>query len=725
MKLDTIRHDVESNGMLAQRKFTVDAGAHIMAVLSGLYKNPVDAMVREYLTNMYDAYVALKRGGYAGAFTPPILHLPSALDGNLTFRDFGIGMSLDMVWSIFAVYGASTKNGSNDEVGGFGLGSKTAFCYNGGATWTIESRHEGLKHIFMAFIGEDGVPNLTHVSSTPTDEHSGLTISIPVRREDHNLCLEAARRYVPYFPMPITVEGATIMPVDYLLRSEGWGIRKSSGRYGEVSRIVMGNVPYPMDQNLVRSVRVPGVDDWTVREFLQSNAFDIFVKIGDVDIVPSRDDMKYTDKTKNTIAKAFAHLLKNLGDVVSTQLNACADEWSALKLYNGMTHIQRLQEVVKSITWNGNKIGTDGISRTLVQLQALDPSVKVTRYAITDSHRATMEVTESPETLVMAPYNRSFMVYDDIVKGSSMMARALVHNKLVNKSGAGRSMRYGHTVGHAYLIKTTLTATQLGTFFGGMPEDQVQSAAALKGVLPVPTSLKMTKDTIYRWSNTSWDARVNIPVGTKMYYLPLTKDTYSTRFAFVSNRYGSQKDAIQMIRSNASALGIEFVTLYGIKADDVKNFDSSWINLVDAMEAEVTAQVAKHAETFALASLRMTPEMIAMFQIITATRMDLHHAEMQEFQKNYNKIELASKSGIVYTVNQLTNRIPSLEQTRKKAEKSVKVPNMLDQMIAIRDKYPMFALLADMQSVSTYGNSRTELLRNNSDTVLDYIKSIS
>ena len=200
MKLVNEKRTVVTEGVARSRNFSVEVGAHIMQVLSGLYKNPIDAMVREYLTNMYDAYVAL--GPYDPAEHPsPVLHLPTSFEPYLEFRDFGIGMSVETVWDIYSTYGASTKNDSNREVGGFGLGSKTAFCYQNGQAWTIESRYEGQKHSFMASLDDNNVPTLFHVQSEPTDEPSGVTIQIPVLRDDMQRVVKAASRYAPYFPM--------------------------------------------------------------------------------------------------------------------------------------------------------------------------------------------------------------------------------------------------------------------------------------------------------------------------------------------------------------------------------------------------------------------------------------------------------------------------------------------------------------------------------------------
>jgi len=723
MKINTQTHDVAANGMMNQRKFTVDAGAHIMAVLSGLYKNPVDAMVREYLTNMYDAYVALERQRPGSTVVPPVLHLPTALDGNLTFRDNGIGMSLETVWNVYATYGASTKNGNNDEVGGFGLGSKTAFCYNGGASWTIESRYDGEKHIFMAFIGEDGVPNLSHVTTMPTNEHNGLTISIPIRREDHRAAYEAANRYVPYFPMPLRVEGDTISPVHYIVRGQTWGLRKAHDNRGYRNsdlKVIMGNVPYTVD--VIETRVLHHGRDYDLRDFLYYNGIDLWVNIGDVDIVPSRDDLKYTDRTKAAIKSALDRMFAEVGVEIGKRLDACETEWDAISTFNRTNDISNIHAVVKTLTWRGKNIVVNTVSAKRKHFMALDPSFTITRYAITSSDRAGIEVTENPDTVEMSPiHDNMFFVLDDLAKGGVMVARALAYQKLVHKTGNGRTARYGHKIGHVYLVKTTLTPDRIGKLLGGMPASNIQLASVLKGVVPMHQAAKLTKDTIYRWSGTSWDARVNIPTGTKFYYLPLNKDSYTGRWSFTNNRYGAQKDAIMTIRKAAESLGIKYDVIYGIKSDDVKNFDASWINLVEAMEAEATKTITNNPETFALATkISYNGQWRNVHMALTSSDLSKTVDEARQFVSEFEKIEKARGSHMVAVVNSLRDRIPTLDTTLVTVTKSITLPTPDKTLDTLYTKYPMVKIIINLCASSYYGNERYELLKKNKSALLAY-----
>ena len=607
MKVDTQKRDIQAGGLIGRKNFTVQAGAHIMAVLSGLYKEPIDAMVREYLTNMYDAVAALRRKNPTAEILPAVLGLPTGLAPELVFKDYGIGMSCDTVMEVYSQYGNSTKNDSNLEVGGFGLGSKTAFCYNNGSTWTIESRHDGQKHVFMASIGEEGIPFLAHVSSTATDEHSGVTIRIPVLRHDMTKCYDAAARYVPYFTLPITVEGdrrisEITKKVEYTVKGEGWGIRTiAAAHYGSQEwRIVMGNVPYTVnwyDLNLGGS-----------GEFYR-NPFDLYVPIGSVDIVPSRDSLKMTDRTRNAIITAMKGVVTELQKILSASIQSAPTYWEALVAYTNLTTIRGAKDVVSGVKWQGKEVDlTKGVVVTFSELRKLDPNVTVTEYGVTNIDRSTIEVKEhtkgSDELRLRTEH--AWLIIEDMPKGVSRVKSHLYDN-LVNfstgSSGKRSVRRSGHKIGHALLVNTKLTPAQLSVAFGGFPVARMMKMSDMK-VGKLPASAKSTVDTIYRWNGSQWEARVNIPTDKK-YFLILEKNTYVGRFVWKSAKavYDPKNVTVKLIEyAETLGLSVGVGDLYGVKSDEVSKIDTTiFTNLYDAIQAKALAHAKAHAREWVIA----------------------------------------------------------------------------------------------------------------------------
>lgn len=595
MQLVTEKHDVSGANLGETRQFTVKLGAHIMQVLSGLYTNPVNAMVREYLTNMYDAYVALRKVHGADAkIQPPVIHVPTNLAPYLEFRDYGIGMSRETVMSVYSQYGNSTKNDANDEVGGFGLGSKTAFCYQSGAPWSIESRWNGERHLFTAYINGDSMPTLSHVMTEPTDEHNGVTIKIPIRRQDIPECVDSVKEYAPYFPMELKLEGIPadqVNPIEYALRGPKWGVRASRDQYSSDSRVVMGNVPYTIDRNTMYTV----VNNADPSGFLWHNSVDLHLDIGTVDIVPSRDSLKYTDKTKNAIRDACLTVLKEIPAAVSAAIQGCATEWDALCEIHKMHSVNRIANMIGTLTFKGKKIDPKvGVTVSLADVQKKHRGAEVMTYELVNERSSV--ITVGANTSLRVRPEHTFLVVNDLPNTAILVAKSLLFKELVNKNSKGRAERWGgHKIGHVHVVKG-VTKQQLADLFPGYPVAKVLSVSELKGTVPLVKALSV-KDTVYRWAPTSanrWEARAKIPTGgTVYYYLPLVQDPNTNRWASESEAYS--------VRQLAHKLGMVGVTdVYGLKPDRVKDFDPAvWVNLAEAVTVAFKKWVLAHRDDLA------------------------------------------------------------------------------------------------------------------------------
>jgi hypothetical protein len=725
MKVNTQKRDIQSGGLIGRKNFTVQAGAHIMAVLSGLYTKPVHAMVREYLTNMYDAVAALRRKHPKAEILPAVLSLPTSLSPELVFKDFGIGMSCETVMDIYSQYGNSTKNDSNLEVGGFGLGSKTAFCYNNGSTWTIESRYEGKKHIFMASIGEEGIPFLAHVSSADTDEHSGVTIRIPILRTDVGECYEAAEEYVPYFTLPLTVEGdrrieEITKKVEYTVRGDTWGIRKAANQYhsGREWRIVMGNVPYDINWY---DLKLPG----SYSDFY-GNDFDLFVPIGSVDIVPSRDALKMTDRTRATILAAIKGVVAELQVMLTTQIQSAPTYWDALVAYTNLNTVRGAKDVVTGVKWNGKEIDTmKGVVAKLADLHKIDPTATVIQYGVVDHDRSTIEataLTKATDELRLRA-DHTWLVIEDMNKGVARV-KSHLYEKLVNHTshnGKNRTQRYGHTIGHALMVKTTATPAQLTTLFGGYPASRMMKVSDLK-VGKLPPSQKSSVDTIYRWNGSSWDARVNIPTGKK-YYLVLEKSSYSGRFVWTNTKdgYEAKRQTIGLI-DYARQLGIhtDVGNLYGVKKDEVSKVDATqFTDLYEAIQTAAIAKATKEARSWALSptlnvQLHTEATWLTMF-----TKLGVPTVADPNFQKLAAALKerQSERQGATHL---LLRKNEYLTVATLTAIKAITDGVVIEDVSAITTKYPLLAVFIDLLNGAGYQYRADDAITRHKKVLLDF-----
>jgi hypothetical protein len=585
MQIATERRNIALSGETQSREFSMKAGAHLMSVLSGLYNHPVDAVVREYLTNMYDAYVPLLKAGSTP--TPPILRVPTLMNPTLEFQDFGVGMDFDMVWRVYAEYGNSTKSNTNDEVGGFGLGSKTAFCYNEGAPWNIISTKNGTTHRFMAFVNESGVPTLTHLTSDDTGLPNGVTVSVPIRADDIDEVVTAAKKYLRYFPMSIAVEGMTpedIPTKNYILEGEGWGVRPRAQRWESTqSYLIMGNVPYDAETN-----GVSFITPYDVREFFVNNNVDIYVPIGAVDIVPSRDSLKMTDRTKATICDAVQKVIADLPSALARATAHCANAWERVKLAEQLLDNVRLS--AKAI---------DMLQRSMSF--PVPPQVKsATLYAIADSGRSVPTVAENVTEFQFSARRTganvltSTVIVNDTPKPVAAMARGYIKEHFVHKSSQGRTVRYGHTHCKVYVVSLTEGCT-LSNFISTLQGfDNVLLASSLLHTVPTNTAPRAKKSVqVYRYAMYQFEPNALVPPAQSVYYyLPLTK--HNTRY-----NYGDGQVDIRKLMSLATSVGLSVDKVYGVRATDTKSLSAEWVNLETELITHGIAWMHRNVEVCA------------------------------------------------------------------------------------------------------------------------------
>ncbi len=602
MKLNVETTTETATGLMDDIEYSFEAGAHMMQILSGLYTNPEVAVVREYLTNMYDAHIALHRA--TGSWGPkPTITLPTTLSPTLIFADKGIGMSAESVKGIYTRYGKSTKSNSNDEVGGFGLGAKVAFAYNGGVDWTVTSVFNGEKNSFIARVGTNGMPVLSHLDSTPTDEPNGTTVTIPIRRQDIGTIQTTAKKYLHYFPLPINIENATFTMTPRVAELSGtnWSVAGRGGDGYMGLTVVVGNVPYTVPEGEYRdAVTKAKVVDTTTNNgyyFWTQNEFVINLPVGSVDIVPSRDSVKFTDKTRATIADAIVTVNKEIRQEISKQVANAPTEYDALVMLDKISNLSYINELTQSADYKGKRISRlEGITRDVTDF----PDTTFSAFGITKTDDGEVVEIDCTKTVNVKVDMRSTQVlFVDVPKNEARIAKALAHNLLVSKTKGGRASRWGgHKVGHILLVRTKLTPEEFCKLFGGLPVDRIGlTSQHVKERAPAGTGIN--EENIYRFNGRSWEARVKIPSdGTVRYYLPLTKGY--ARFS-----YQDDHNVVQNMEREARYLGVipsDYTSnIYGIKADEVAKFDKKeWADLRDALVAAVAAEIPKRAQAIAL-----------------------------------------------------------------------------------------------------------------------------
>ena len=335
--------------------------SHIFNVLRNqLYSDKVLAVIREYSCNAVDAHTEVGKKD-----TPIKVTLPNPLMLDFKVRDFGRGLTEKEIGEVYAMYGESTKRGTNEQIGQLGLGSKSAFAY--GDNFVINSFVKGTKTSYNAFIDPSNVGQISKLSEETTDEPDGIEIVIAVKRDDCDEFYRKAVDLFAYFEVKPQVEGVDVEKFSeesgkggVLVEGDSWKVF----RKGE-SVAVMGNIGYPLDSYALGIHQTYGSsknDVDTLRYAILNSSILLKFNIGDLDISASREALQYTDATKAAIISKIDEVIKDIPARVGEKFNQCKTLWEAKCFwqetfaYGGVGY--SLSEVVSKngVIWNGKKV---------------------------------------------------------------------------------------------------------------------------------------------------------------------------------------------------------------------------------------------------------------------------------------------------------------------------------------------------------------------------------
>lgn len=182
--------------------------SHIIARLTKLYDNPVEAALREVFSNALDATLLLPEAERR----PVVISSPTIFEPVLTVEDFAGGMSLEDVRKIYANYGVSTKSENLNAMGSYGLGGKAPLAYSD--NFTVETTKDGITTVFV-MQRINGEVETEIISSEATGFDSGTRVSIPVQKDDTERFAKAIAVYKNFsWGHPVEIDGEIFQGAD-------------------------------------------------------------------------------------------------------------------------------------------------------------------------------------------------------------------------------------------------------------------------------------------------------------------------------------------------------------------------------------------------------------------------------------------------------------------------------------------------------------------------------
>lgn len=308
---------------------------HLFAVLSELYSRPIDSCIREICTNCNDAHIM--SGNESRPFVIKLPNYEKKIN-ELSIRDFGPGLNHQQVMDIYRIYGKSTKNKENKSTGCLGLGSKSPYAVS--SVFYVRSYLNGKIYLYTCSMDNNNIPNISEKPiEMDTDEENGLEVIIPIHKEVN--FINILKNELKHF---------TVKPIVYKKMGEvsddekvsvDW--IKSQNRYNITDSITIDNrikniqsffrnidnrdckdspevvqlqIWYPIDSNMIINaierfnklyydldnnviIKNFQISEFRLKiiKYLLKNGIQINSIPGKIAFSPSRESIKYTEKT--------------------------------------------------------------------------------------------------------------------------------------------------------------------------------------------------------------------------------------------------------------------------------------------------------------------------------------------------------------------------------------------------------------------------------------------
>lgn len=355
MKTNLAYRELESGNLGDTSGFAIKAGGKAFRVIiDGMYSNKPQSITREIWSNAYDEH------RMSGVLTKPFkVSFPTSFDSSFRCRDYGPGMDHDFMMNRYTVAFDSTKEDTNDAVGFLGIGRLSPFSYTD--TYSVTVWQGGEARYYSVYLNQDGTPNISLMSTEPSDEPDGTEVSFAVESGDRNEFRKAAMFVSLGFDVkPVCTQSdfEGWPEINTQIKGDGWVIYSSGADYDHPlyyggSYAKMGCVLYPLGNTEFEY----GTPEY---QLLSNSKVIIDFDIGDLAVTASRENLSFGrhEPTKESVIKAVSKMCSELEQSTLDTIAAAPNLWKAKLIMAKLGYLPR--EVAKGIQakaeWGGNKI---------------------------------------------------------------------------------------------------------------------------------------------------------------------------------------------------------------------------------------------------------------------------------------------------------------------------------------------------------------------------------
>lgn len=364
--------------------------ARIAAMVVNMYADPVSAVTREYIANAVDASIA------AGSAAPVEVTVPTRVSPTLTIKDSGTGMDFATVENAFLAFAESTKGDTNDQVGGLGVGAKSAWTLC--ESFVVDTVKDGKRNVVRA------ARDLEHevmVHDAATELPSGTTVIIPVNADDTDWSAEIIKVATFHKSGSVLIDGEPVASVQDGKRigPVRLGCPVQGTSFAVLSGGTMFGVPHTLHD--------------TIRATLQNVSAVIELPVGSFSHTPNRDFLIADTRTRDALKTALEAYSKAHGTILKRILKrAQVDVSAALVERSTYLNGERSRNILpmpQVITLTGENLYMPkprSGSRQSVWKSSANVRREIRAFELTAALRGTVVVTDVPKDKVLLGIGR-------------------------------------------------------------------------------------------------------------------------------------------------------------------------------------------------------------------------------------------------------------------------------------------------------------------------------
>jgi hypothetical protein len=282
------------------------------------YKYKIRTSLQELISNAIDAQVDANNTD-----RPLKISLPTKLEPTFKLRDYGTGMTPEVINKIYSSMGASGSSHTNDKKGGFGIGGKSplGFCDQ----YTIRTIVNGTQWTYIVHKNALGGIDITPVGEESTNEENGTEIIIPSSHDQIRDFKKGAVRATYFWNTQpnFNTDDIPKCPSPSLVLNDNAKVYADSvisDDFIDVSRwypnlfILVDGIPYKVERSMLDNC--PNLKK-TMQRFKDGTVLTYAIGNGQLKVLQTREALEECQYTYDKLEEIALDIKKSLLDYVS------------------------------------------------------------------------------------------------------------------------------------------------------------------------------------------------------------------------------------------------------------------------------------------------------------------------------------------------------------------------------------------------------------------------